>query len=161
MLSSHFLLWCNDLMEIETHILYNVSFSYFSRCLSLISFFHVDAVCLPVSNYIQEEILIDFHLTLCLMCCWNGTKDDLLNNIFECFLIKSYLWISSLILSGFLCYHGCLVSHNPFRHVNATRSYLHFRQIEFSIDNENAGKNAQVKLYFMTELKVILYLWKK
>ena len=34
-------------------------------------------------------------------------------------------------------------------------------KIEFSIDNENAGKNAQVKLYFMTELKVILYLWKK
>ena len=29
-------------------------------------------------------------------------------------------------------------------------------KIEFSIDNENAGKNAQVKLYFMTELKVIL-----
>ena len=34
-------------------------------------------------------------------------------------------------------------------------------KIEFSIDNENAGKNAQVKLYFMSELKVILYLWKK
>ena len=34
-------------------------------------------------------------------------------------------------------------------------------KIEFSTDNENAGKNAQVKLYFMTELKVILYLWKK
>ena len=34
-------------------------------------------------------------------------------------------------------------------------------EIEFSIDNENAGKNAQVNLYFMTELKVILYLWKK
>ena len=26
-------------------------------------------------------------------------------------------------------------------------------KIEFSIDNENAGKNAQVKLYFMPELK--------
>ena len=26
-------------------------------------------------------------------------------------------------------------------------------KIVFSIDNENAGKNAQVKLYFMTELK--------
>ena len=34
-------------------------------------------------------------------------------------------------------------------------------KIEFSIYNENAGKNAQVKLYFMTELKIILYLWKK
>ena len=34
-------------------------------------------------------------------------------------------------------------------------------KIEFSIDNENAGKNAQVKLYFMPELKIILYLWKK
>ena len=34
-------------------------------------------------------------------------------------------------------------------------------KIEFSIDDENAGKNAQVKLYFMPELKVILYLWKK
>ena len=34
-------------------------------------------------------------------------------------------------------------------------------KIEFSIDNENADKNAQVKLYFMPELKVILYLWKK
>ena len=34
-------------------------------------------------------------------------------------------------------------------------------KIEFSIDNENAGKNAQVKLYFMPELKVILSLWKK
>ena len=33
--------------------------------------------------------------------------------------------------------------------------------IEFPIDNENADKNAQVKLYFMPELKVILYLWKK
>ena len=32
---------------------------------------------------------------------------------------------------------------------------------EFSIDNENAGKKAQLKLYFMPELKVILYLWKK
>ena len=31
-------------------------------------------------------------------------------------------------------------------------------KIEFSIDNENAGKNTQVKLYFMPELKVILYL---
>ena len=34
-------------------------------------------------------------------------------------------------------------------------------KIEFSIDNENADKNAQVKLYFMPELKVILSLWKK
>ena len=34
-------------------------------------------------------------------------------------------------------------------------------KIEFSIDNENADENAQVKLYFMPELKVILYLWKK
>ena len=34
-------------------------------------------------------------------------------------------------------------------------------KIEFYIDIENAGKNAQVKLYFMPELKVILYLWKK
>ena len=34
-------------------------------------------------------------------------------------------------------------------------------KIEFSIDNENAGKKAQVKLYFMPELKVIIYLWKK
>ena len=34
-------------------------------------------------------------------------------------------------------------------------------KIEFSVDNGNAGKNAQVKLYFMPELKVILYLWKK
>ena len=34
-------------------------------------------------------------------------------------------------------------------------------KIEFFIDNENAGKNAQVKLYFMPELKVILNLWKK
>ena len=34
-------------------------------------------------------------------------------------------------------------------------------KIEFSIDNENAGKNAQVTLYFMPELKVILYLCKK
>ena len=34
-------------------------------------------------------------------------------------------------------------------------------KIEFSIDNENAGKNAQVKLYFMPELNVILYLWMK
>ena len=34
-------------------------------------------------------------------------------------------------------------------------------KIEFSVDNGNAGKNAQVKLYFMHELKVILYLWKK
>ena len=34
-------------------------------------------------------------------------------------------------------------------------------KIEFSIDNENSGKNAQVKLYFMTELRVILYLRKK
>ena len=33
-------------------------------------------------------------------------------------------------------------------------------KIEFFIDNENAGKNAQVKLYLMPELKVILYLWK-
>ena len=31
-------------------------------------------------------------------------------------------------------------------HVNATRSYLHFGKIEFSVDNENAYKNAQVKL---------------
>ena len=31
-------------------------------------------------------------------------------------------------------------------------------KIEVFIDNENAGKNAQVKLYFMSELKVILYL---
>ena len=34
-------------------------------------------------------------------------------------------------------------------------------KIEFSIDNKNVGKNAQVKLYFMPEPKVILYLWKK
>ena len=34
-------------------------------------------------------------------------------------------------------------------------------KIEFSADNGNAGKKAQVKLYFMPELKVILYLWKK
>ena len=34
-------------------------------------------------------------------------------------------------------------------------------KIEFSIDNENASKKAQVKLYFMPELKVVLYLWKK
>ena len=34
-------------------------------------------------------------------------------------------------------------------------------KIEFSVDNGNAGKNAQVKLYFMPELKVIIYLWKK
>ena len=34
-------------------------------------------------------------------------------------------------------------------------------KIEFSIDNKNVGKNAQVKLYFMPELRVILYLWKK
>ena len=34
-------------------------------------------------------------------------------------------------------------------------------KIEFSIDNKNVGKNTQVKLYFMPELKVILYLWKK
>ena len=34
-------------------------------------------------------------------------------------------------------------------------------KIEFSIDNENADKHAQVKLCFMPELKVILYLWKK
>ena len=34
-------------------------------------------------------------------------------------------------------------------------------KIEFSVDNGNAGKNEQVKLYFMPELKVILYLWKK
>ena len=32
------------------------------------------------------------------------------------------------------------------------------RKIEFSIDNKNASKNEQVKLYFMPELKVILYL---
>ena len=32
---------------------------------------------------------------------------------------------------------------------------------EFSTDNENAGKKAERKLYFMPELKVILYLWKK
>ena len=31
-------------------------------------------------------------------------------------------------------------------------------KIEFSIDNENAGKNAQVKLYFMTELMKIRHL---
>ena len=31
-------------------------------------------------------------------------------------------------------------------------------KIEFSIDN---GKNTQVKLYFIPELKIILYLWKK
>ena len=31
-------------------------------------------------------------------------------------------------------------------------------KVEFSVDNRNAGKNAQVKLYFMPELKVILYL---
>ena len=31
-------------------------------------------------------------------------------------------------------------------------------KIEFSIDNGNAGKNAKVKLYFLPELKVILYL---
>ena len=36
-----------------------------------------------------------------------------------------------------------------------------FGKIEFSIDNADAGKNVQVKLYFMPELKVILYLWKK
>ena len=34
-------------------------------------------------------------------------------------------------------------------------------KIEFSVDNGNADKNEQVKLYFMPELKVILYLWKK
>ena len=34
-------------------------------------------------------------------------------------------------------------------------------KIEFSTDNANAGKNVQVKLYFISELKVILYLWKK
>ena len=34
-------------------------------------------------------------------------------------------------------------------------------KIEFSIDNENAGKNARVKLYFIPGLKVILYLWKE
>ena len=34
-------------------------------------------------------------------------------------------------------------------------------KIEFFINNENAGKNAQVKLYSMPELKVILYLRKK
>ena len=32
---------------------------------------------------------------------------------------------------------------------------------EFSINNENAGRKAQLKLYFIPELKVILYLWKK
>ena len=31
-------------------------------------------------------------------------------------------------------------------------------KIEFFIYNKNAGKNTQVKLYFMPELKVILYL---
>ena len=34
-------------------------------------------------------------------------------------------------------------------------------KIEFSTDYANAGKNVQVKLYFISELKVILYLWKK
>ena len=34
-------------------------------------------------------------------------------------------------------------------------------KIEFSIDSEDAGKTAQVKLYFIPELKIILYLWKK
>ena len=34
-------------------------------------------------------------------------------------------------------------------------------KIDFFINNENAGKNAQVKLYSMPELKVILYLRKK
>ena len=34
-------------------------------------------------------------------------------------------------------------------------------KIEFSIDNENAGKNAQVKLYFMTELKSNTILMKE
>ena len=34
-------------------------------------------------------------------------------------------------------------------------------KIEFPVDNGNAGKNAQVKLYLMPELKVIIYLWKK
>ena len=34
-------------------------------------------------------------------------------------------------------------------------------KIEFCINNENAGKDAQVKLYFIPELKVILYLRKK
>ena len=34
-------------------------------------------------------------------------------------------------------------------------------KIKFSVDNGNTGTNAKVKLYFMPELKVILYLWKK
>ena len=57
------------------------------------------------------------------------------------------LHVSVLILTPALR----ILFPSVFRHVNATRSYLHFRQIEFSIDNENAGKNAQVKLYFMPE----------
>ena len=31
-------------------------------------------------------------------------------------------------------------------------------KIEFPVDNGNSGKNPKVKLYFMPELKVILYL---
>ena len=53
----------------------------------------------------------------------------------------------------------CVTYEKLYRHVNATRSYLHFRQNWVFIDNENADKNAQVKLYFMPELNVILYLW--
>ena len=34
-------------------------------------------------------------------------------------------------------------------------------KIEFSVDNGNAGKNAKVKLYFMSELKSISILMKE
>ena len=97
MLFSHFCLWCYDLMEIEPHILYNVSLSSVFIMSILHICFHVDVVCLSVFNYIGEKILIDFIPTFCLMYCLNGTKDDSLNNMFEWFFIiksiyKSLLW---------------------------------------------------------------------
>ena len=54
-----------------------------------------------------------------------------------------------------------LVTTRIFRHVMQQSRICILGKIEFSIDNENAGKNVPVKLYFMPELKVILYLWKK
>ena len=43
------------------------------------------------------------------------------------------------------------------RHVNSTRSYLHFWEFSFLLIIKNYGKSAHVKLWFMSEFKLYFY----
>ena len=49
-----------------------------------------------------------------------------------------------------------------YPHVNATIGRIwHLGKIEFSVDLQTSGKNAQFKIMFKSEVKVVLFLRKK